>query len=195
MEPTGTLTSAAPEIARPATGETPNTTGNAQDAAPASKRGRIQNLKRYPKGVKPPQLTPGRTGPNKRTFDAEVRKALQERNGESLVALARQLVKDAIDHEEPSVMVAARTQVLSRVWPILKDQQDGAQKVVFEGIRLELSPSGSASVTIAKRTEDTPNSTCEETTRTACSDGPRLNITDTVELGEGQEDPSMSSGA
>jgi len=152
-----------PLTAVASTDEKPGPTDEAPHTPPSSslsgKQRQLAALKRYPKGTKPPHLLTGRTGPNKRTFDAEVRKALQERNGESLVALARQLVKDAIDHEEPSVMVAARTQVLSRVWPILKDQQDGAQKVVFEGIRLELSPSGSASVTIAKRTEDTPNTT------------------------------------
>jgi hypothetical protein len=126
--------------------------------ASKSKRGNVANLKRYPKGIKPPQLTPGRTGPNIKTFEAEVRKALQERNGERLVTLARQLVQDAIDAEDASVRIAARAQILPRLWPIVKDQQEG-QRVVFEGIRLELTPTGGACVTVARKEEGETNTT------------------------------------
>ena len=149
-------TELAPEETAPATGAPPSSTETAF-ALPAlepkrDRRGNVANLKRYPKGQKPPQLTPGRVGPNRKTLDRLITEALQDRSGARLKALAMSIVQDAINGEAAN-RNAARTLLLPRLWPILKEQQEG-QRVVFEGIRLELTPTGGAQVTL-QRAEQT----------------------------------------
>lgn len=96
---------------------------------------RIANLKRYPKGTRPPTLASGRVGPNVKSLEALIRKTLRAGSYAALEALARAIVKDAISGD-PASKNAARALLVPRLWPILEDAGQSG-KVILQSITIE----------------------------------------------------------
>jgi hypothetical protein len=146
-----------PVFAEPLTEATPIVSTGLPVRGPKTAEGRaraLANLKRYAKGVRPEELK-AENRPSKRALDREIDACLQRDSGASMALLAQRIVQGALD-----LNPVACGFLFPRLWPIVADAQHG-QKVVFEGIRLELTPTGGAQVTLqrAEQSQSLPNPT------------------------------------
>lgn len=122
-------------LAAPA--DTATATGAAPKSPPATaRRGRPENLVRYPKGQLPEHLKrhqqdPERVQITKRTLLAELTRALHAKSGAKLQQLAESIIDNAIKGNSTCLQLIA-----DRLMPL--EQGQGQGRTVFEGIKLEV---------------------------------------------------------
>jgi hypothetical protein len=134
----------APTVEAPA--DAPPILDGSAPATPRTTRDkRIANLKRFPKGTRPPQLLTGRKGPSKRDLAQRIKATLGRKDEALLQELAESIIQGAIDREPACLAFLA-----PRLWPIEQGATSG--RIISEGIKLEVVD-GKASVTLLKQTQ------------------------------------------
>lgn len=92
--------------------------------------------------------TPAKTAKLDQELENQMAKRMATRR------LVQRWIRDAIEDEDGSVRAKAREQILQRLYPVPQDA--GSKRVVLEGLKLELSPQGGASVTVLRAAGEGP---------------------------------------